>query len=98
QNSVATRLASTASAVNGIAVDDAGNCYFNVAGTTPARIWTVRPEIVQSAADPMSLDFNDTYFGGTNNREILPLILTGSPTATDTNNPQGITFCRFGPQ
>jgi hypothetical protein len=98
QNTVATRLASTASAVNGIAVDDAGNCYFNVAGTTPARIWTVRPEIVESATDPLSLDFNDTYFGGTNNREILPLILIGSPTATDTNNPQGITFCRFGAQ
>lgn len=98
QNVVSTRVAVGFTGVNGIAVDDAGNCYFNVLGTAPSRIWTVRPAYAESAADPFTLDFNDALFGGVSEGEILPVPITGSAGATITNNPQSITFCRFDNQ
>jgi hypothetical protein len=93
---VATRVALTGfNGVNGLAVDDDGNCYFSVQNTG-GRIWTVRPSVIQFVADPMSLDFNDLAFGGSNEREILPIIF---PTTTLlTTPPQSITFARFDNQ
>jgi hypothetical protein len=92
---VTTRVALTGfNGVNGIAVDDSGNCFFTVQNTG-GRIWCVRPEIVESVADPFSLDYNDTAYGGGSERDILPVLITGSAGATITNTPQSLTFCRF---
>jgi hypothetical protein len=98
QNVVSTRVAVTFTGVNGLAADDDGNCYFNVSPTTPARIWTVRPAFAESASDPFTLDYNDALFGGTSEGGILPVSIVGSAGAAITNNPQGITFCRFDAQ
>lgn len=95
QNVVSARVISTFSGVNGLTVDDDGNCYFNVTPSSPGRIWTVRPSLIQFLAEPMALDFNDLAFGGTNEREILPLIVTGSGAVPVNTNPQGLTFARF---
>jgi hypothetical protein len=94
QGTVSTRVAANFSGVNGIAVDEAGNCYFNVLATTPGRVWVVRPDFVQFAADPMALDFNDTTLGGTNEKDILPLRLVTSSAAPITNSPQAVTYAR----
>jgi hypothetical protein len=83
--------------VNGVAVDDAGNCYFSVQ-TTGGRIWTVRPALVQSAPDLMSLDYNDLPFGGSSGREVLPLLYSASASAPVITPPQSLTFCRFDNQ
>ncbi len=81
--------------VNGLAVDDDGNCYFSVQATG-GRIWTVRPDLIQSVPDPMSLDYNDLAFGGSSEREILPLIIPTTPLLSSP--PQSITFARFDNQ
>lgn len=94
-NLVSTRVSTSFSGVNGLAVDDAGNCYFSVQ-TTGGRIWTVRPSIIGSVADPMSLEYNDLAFGGSNEREILSLIYSSSTLLVTP--PQSLTFCRFDDQ
>ena len=97
QNLSTSRVAANFTGVNGVTVDDAGNCYFSVYGTG-GRIWQVRPDVIEFVPDPMSLEFNDLAFGGNSEREIIPLILTGSAGAAITNTPQAITFCRFDSQ
>jgi hypothetical protein len=94
---VSTRVTTNFTGVNGLAVDDAGNCYFSVQNSI-GRIWFVRPEIVQNAGDPTALNFNDTALGGSSEGEILPVLITGSPNAAVTNSPQSLTFCRFDSQ
>jgi hypothetical protein len=86
-----TRVAANFTGINGLAVDEAGNCYFSVQGTG-GRIWTVRPELAESAPDPMSLDYNDMAFGGASEREILPIIINASNGALLTSPPQSLTF------
>jgi hypothetical protein len=96
-NTVATRVALTGfNGVNGLAVDDDGNCYFSVQNTG-GRIWTVRPSLIEFVADPMSLDYNDLAFGGSNERDILPLIIE-NPLSLLATPPQGLTFARFDAQ
>ena len=97
-NLVTTRVATNFTGVNGVAVDDAGNCYFVVQSNPGGRIWQVRPDVIQNVPDPMALDFNDLAFGGSSEREIISLIITGSGSVAVTNNPQGITYCRFDSQ
>ena len=94
---VSTRVTTNFTGVNGVAVDDSGNCYFSVQNA-PGRIWTVRPEIIQSSEDPTTLDFNDTALGGSKDEEIIPILITGSANAAVTNSPQSLTFCRFNNQ
>jgi len=95
--SAGTRVGATFSGVNGVAVDNDGNCYFSVQGSG-GRIWCVRPSIIEPLPDKMSLDFNDTAFGGASEKDVIPLLMTGSAGAAVTNNPQSITFCRIGAQ
>jgi hypothetical protein len=94
-NLVSTRVATNFTGVNGVAVDDAGNCYFNV---LQGRLWCVRPEFVAGVPDPMALDFNDLVLGGSNEREIMALVVGVSPGVSNVSNPQGLTFARFGSQ
>ncbi len=96
-NLTSTRVTTAFSGVNGVAVDDDGNCYFSVQ-TTGGRIWCVRPAAVQAATDPMSLDFNDVPFGGTSTQDVVSLIYSASPDATLVTPPQAITFARFDAQ
>jgi hypothetical protein len=95
-NTVATRVALTGfNGVNGVTVDDDGNCYFSVQ-VAGGRIWTVRPSLIEFVADPMSLDYNDLAFGGNNEREVLSIAPAATPLLT--NSPQSLTFARFGAQ
>lgn len=98
QNSAATRLSGTSASINAVAVDDEGNVYFNVAFTSPARIWCVKPRLIVGVADPMSLDFDDEALGGTHEGNVIPVLITSSPNVANMTSPQGITFCRFGAQ
>ncbi len=98
QNVTTTRLINTSSSVNGVAVDDTGVCYFNVQGTSPARIWCVRPDLIAGASDPLSLDFDDTSLGGVKESLVIPMIITTSASVANMTSPQALTFCRFGPQ
>lgn len=94
-NLASARVATAFTGVNGLAVDDDGNLFFNVQGTG-GRIWCVRPSLIIGIADPFSLDFNDLAFGGSNEREIVTLIW---PTTTLlATPPQSITFARFNSQ
>jgi len=95
QNLTSARVAAAFSGVNGLTVDDDGNCYFNVYPSNPGRIWTVRPSLIQFVPEPMALEYNDLAFGGSSEREILPLIVTGSGAVPVNTNPQGLTFARF---
>jgi hypothetical protein len=101
QNVATTRLAgppTPSSSVNSVAVDDAGVCYFNVQGSNPARIWCIRPDLIAGAADPLSLDFDDTALAGSRESLVVPMIITASASVSNMTSPQGLTFCRFGPQ
>src|SRR6185503_10412548 len=64
---ITTRVAPSFSGVNGVAVDDDGNCYFSVQ-TTGGRIWCVRPDVIAPLPDKMALDYNDLAFGGSSER------------------------------
>ncbi len=90
-----TRVTTAFTGVNGLAVDDDGNCFFNVQGAG-GRIWSVRPNLILGVADQMSLDFNDLAFGGGNEREIVSLIWPATPLLATP--PQSITFARFDQQ
>lgn len=103
QNTVALRMPSGDTRLNGIEVDDEGNCYFSVEFTLPGRIWRVPANAADIAADPWSLDFDDRAVGGSNsnaNSVIKPVITrTPSPAMTlgGTNTfygPQDLTFFR----
>ncbi len=97
-NFVTTRVALTGfNGVNGLAVDDGGNCYFSVQNTG-GRIWCVRPELIQGLSDRLSLDFNDIPFGGSSEREVISLIYTATPNAPIVATPQALTFSRLDNQ
>lgn len=90
-NLTSSRVTAAFTGVNGLAVDEEGNCYFSVQGTG-GRIWTVRPSLIVGVPDPMSLDFNDLAFGGSNEREILPVIINSTSGALLTTPAQSLTF------
>ncbi|HWN97098.1 MAG TPA: hypothetical protein VNT99_18860, partial [Methylomirabilota bacterium] len=97
-NLTTTRVGLTGfNGVNAVTVDDDGNCFFSVQ-VSGGRIWCVRPDRIQLAADPLSLDFNDLPFGGSSDREVVALIYGASAGAPFITPPQCLTFCRFDNQ
>ena len=96
-NLVSTRVTTNFTGVNGVAVDEGGNCYFSVQQAS-GRIWCVRPEFLAGVPDPMALDFNDLVFGGSSEREVMGIAVGASPGVVNLTNPQGLTFARFGAQ
>ena len=103
QDSVSIPLSQGDTRLNGIEVDDEGNCYFTVEFTSPPRIWCVPANAAAAASDPSSLDFDDRAVGGNNsgpNALIVPVIpRLPSPAVTlgGTNtfvSPQSLAFFR----
>jgi hypothetical protein len=103
QNTVDNRLASSDRVINGIAVDDQGNCYFTVQFTEPARIWRVPANAAQLAPEPTNLDFDDRALGGSNSgpnvliTPVIPRLPSPAMLFSGTNsfvNPQNVTFFR----
>lgn len=103
QDSVGARLGAGDTRLNGIEVDDEGNCYFSVEFTEPPRIWRVPANAATLAANPLSLDFDDRAIGGVNsnaNSVITPVIprLPSPAMMLDGTNtfygPQDLTFFR----
>ena len=103
QNSVSLRLGSGDTRLNGIDLDDEGNCYFTVEFTSPPRIWRVAANVANTAPNPWSLDFDDRAAGGTNSGSnalitpVIPRLPAPAVTIDGTNSfvsPQDVTFFR----
>lgn len=103
QDSTTARLSAGDTRLNGIEVDDEGNCYFTVEFTLPPRIWRVPANAASLAANPSSLDFDNRAIGGTNSNadSVITPVITRLPAPAmmldGTNTfygPQDLTFFR----
>lgn len=103
QDSVSARLPASDTRLNGIEVDDEGNCYFTVEFTSPPRIWRVPGNAAALAEDPFSLDFDNRALGGANSNAnslitpVIPRLPSPAMMLDGTNTfygPQDLTFFR----
>ncbi|MDB6108860.1 MAG: hypothetical protein JWR69_610 [Pedosphaera sp.] len=94
---VNNRVATGGSSVNGIAVDDEGNCFVNQQnGVGGAHIWMVPANVASLTTNLQFLDFADRAIGGTNtsvDAVVLPLIPQVA-SGLDNGDSQGITYFR----